>query len=62
MLAFDRDVGENAKLRYHIKSGKGRSKFKIDGSTGMVYAQRGFEPGQEYELNVSFIKVLEIIF
>lgn len=53
MLAFDRDIGDNAKLRYHIKSGKGRAKFKIDNSTGMVYAQKGFEPGQLYELNVS---------
>ncbi|XP_060526655.1 fat-like cadherin-related tumor suppressor homolog isoform X2 [Cylas formicarius] len=52
VLAFDRDAGDNARLRYHIKSGKGRSKFKIDNSTGMVYAQKGFEPGQEYELNI----------
>lgn len=58
MLAFDRDIGENAKLRYHIKSGKGRAKFKIDNSTGMIYAQRGFEPGQEYELNVSNRNIL----
>ncbi|KAJ8953022.1 hypothetical protein NQ318_015384 [Aromia moschata] len=40
VLAFDRDAGQNAKLRYHIKSGKGRSKFRIDNSTGIVYAQR----------------------
>ncbi|KAJ8945175.1 hypothetical protein NQ314_009307, partial [Rhamnusium bicolor] len=52
VLAFDKDVGQNAQLRYHIKSGKGRSKFKIDNSTGIVYAQKGFEPGQEYELNI----------
>ncbi|XP_066149601.1 fat-like cadherin-related tumor suppressor homolog isoform X2 [Euwallacea fornicatus] len=52
VLAFDRDTGRNAELRYQIKSGKGRSKFKIDGVTGKVYAQKGFEPGQEYELNI----------
>ncbi|XP_049820796.1 fat-like cadherin-related tumor suppressor homolog isoform X5 [Aethina tumida] len=52
VLAFDRDEGANAELRYHIKSGKGRSKFKIDNSTGMVYAQKGFEAGQEFELNI----------
>lgn len=53
VLAFDRDIGRNAEIRYQIKSGKGRYKFKIDNATGMVYAQKGFEPGQEYELNVS---------
>ncbi|KAJ8918141.1 hypothetical protein NQ315_011598 [Exocentrus adspersus] len=52
VLAFDRDEGQNAQLRYHIKSGKGRSKFRIDNSTGIIYAQKGFEPGQEYELNI----------
>ncbi|VEN38816.1 unnamed protein product, partial [Callosobruchus maculatus] len=52
VLAFDKDIGQNALLKYHIKSGKGRSKFRIDNSTGMVYAQKGFEPGQEYELNI----------
>lgn len=53
MLAYDRDEGLNALLHYSIKSGKGKSKFRIDNSTGMVYAQKGFEPGQVYELNVS---------
>ncbi|KYB29317.1 Fat-like cadherin-related tumor suppressor homolog [Tribolium castaneum] len=52
VLAFDRDSGPNSELHYSIKSGKGKSKFKIDNTTGMVYAQKGFEPGQEYELNI----------
>ncbi|XP_063909336.1 fat-like cadherin-related tumor suppressor homolog isoform X5 [Zophobas morio] len=52
VLAYDRDAGANSEIRYSIKSGKGKSKFKIDNSTGMVYAQKGFEPGQEYELNI----------
>jgi protocadherin Fat 1/2/3 len=52
VLAFDRDAGPNSEIHYSIKSGKGRSKFRIDNSTGMVYAQKGFEPGQEYELNI----------
>ncbi|KAL3276606.1 hypothetical protein HHI36_011978 [Cryptolaemus montrouzieri] len=52
VLAYDRDEGPNAQLQYSIKSGKGRSKFRIDVSTGMVYAQKGFEPGQVYELNI----------
>ncbi|XP_044259255.1 fat-like cadherin-related tumor suppressor homolog isoform X4 [Tribolium madens] len=52
VLAFDRDSGPNSELHYSIKSGKGKSKFKIDNTTGMVYAQKGFEPNQEYELNI----------
>ncbi|KAL1490534.1 hypothetical protein ABEB36_013210 [Hypothenemus hampei] len=52
VLAFDRDIGQNAQINYQIKSGKGRLKFKIDHTTGMIYAQKGFEPGQEYELNI----------
>ncbi|CAH0554100.1 unnamed protein product, partial [Brassicogethes aeneus] len=55
VLAFDRDAGQNSELHYLIKSGKGRSKFKIDNSTGMVYAQKGFEAGQEYELNIKAV-------
>ncbi|XP_056644010.1 fat-like cadherin-related tumor suppressor homolog isoform X1 [Diorhabda sublineata] len=52
VLAFDRDIGQNAQLNYHIKSGKGRTKFKIDNSTGIVYAQKTLLAGEEYELNV----------
>ncbi|XP_030767379.1 fat-like cadherin-related tumor suppressor homolog isoform X3 [Sitophilus oryzae] len=55
VLAYDRDTGPNAELRYMIKSGKGKSKFKIDSATGVVYAQKGFEPGQEYELNIKAV-------
>ncbi|XP_076257504.1 FAT atypical cadherin kugelei isoform X3 [Rhynchophorus ferrugineus] len=55
VLAFDRDIGQNAELQYFIKSGKGKSKFKIDKSSGVVYAQKGFEPGQEYELNIKAV-------
>lgn len=51
-MAYDKDVGVNGEIRYSIKSGKGKAKFKIHNSTGMVYAQKGFEAGQEYELNV----------
>ncbi|XP_017769468.1 PREDICTED: fat-like cadherin-related tumor suppressor homolog isoform X4 [Nicrophorus vespilloides] len=52
VLAYDRDAGPNGEIQYSIKSGKGKTKFKIHNSTGMVFAQKGFEPGQEYELNV----------
>lgn len=50
--AFDKDSGRNGQVQYSIKSGKGRTKFKIHNTTGMIYAQKGFEPGQEYELNI----------
>ncbi|KAF5307382.1 hypothetical protein FQR65_LT07099 [Abscondita terminalis] len=52
VLAYDKDAGANGEIHYSIKSGKGKTKFKIDSATGMVYAQKGFEPGQEYELNI----------
>ncbi|CAG9865049.1 unnamed protein product [Phyllotreta striolata] len=52
VLAFDRDIGQNAQLNYHIKSGKGRTKFKIDNGTGIVYAQKPLAVGEEYELNI----------
>ncbi|XP_051157574.1 fat-like cadherin-related tumor suppressor homolog [Leptopilina boulardi] len=50
VLACDKDVGDNGRIQYSIKSGKGKGKFKIHPSTGMVYSQRGFEAGQEYEM------------
>nr|XP_023018375.1 fat-like cadherin-related tumor suppressor homolog [Leptinotarsa decemlineata] len=52
VLAFDRDIGKNAQLKYHIKSGKGRSKFRINNDTGIIYTQKELEPGQYYEFNV----------
>lgn len=51
-MAFDADIGNNGELQYSIRSGKGKTKFRIHNATGMVYAHKGFEPGQEYELNV----------
>lgn len=61
VLAFDRDIGQNAQLNYHIKSGKGRTKFKIDNSTGIVYAQKALTAGEEYELNVSIYLIYNLI-
>lgn len=52
MFAFDRDSNSNGEVQYAIRSGKGRTKFRVHNVTGMVYAHKGFEPGQEYELNV----------
>ncbi|XP_065170403.1 fat-like cadherin-related tumor suppressor homolog isoform X3 [Atheta coriaria] len=52
VLAFDKDIGRNAEIQYSIKSGRGKTKFKIHNSTGMVYAHPGFHQGEEYELHV----------
>ncbi|XP_046394541.1 fat-like cadherin-related tumor suppressor homolog isoform X2 [Ischnura elegans] len=52
VLAFDQDVGQNGEITYSIKSGRGKGKFKIHPKTGVVYAQRGFQPSQEFDLLV----------
>lgn len=58
VLAFDKDTDKNGEIQYSIRSGKGKTKFRIHNTTGMVYAHKGFEPGQEYELSVR-IRVLQ---
>ncbi|XP_066592660.1 fat-like cadherin-related tumor suppressor homolog isoform X2 [Prorops nasuta] len=50
VLANDEDIGDNGKITYSIKAGRGKGKFKIHPTTGMVYSQRSFEAGQEYEM------------
>ncbi|XP_014488108.1 PREDICTED: fat-like cadherin-related tumor suppressor homolog [Dinoponera quadriceps] len=50
VLAKDQDIGENGRIQYSIKSGRGKGKFKIHPTTGMVYSQRGLEADQEYEM------------
>ncbi|XP_046748553.1 fat-like cadherin-related tumor suppressor homolog isoform X2 [Diprion similis] len=52
VLANDKDIGVNGEIQYSIKGGRGKGKFKIHPTTGMVYSQRGFEAGQEYELMI----------
>ncbi|KAG5872822.1 hypothetical protein JTB14_018053 [Gonioctena quinquepunctata] len=52
VLAFDKDMGQNAQLKYNIKSGKSRSKFRIDNETGVIHAQKDLEPGQYYDFIV----------
>lgn len=39
---MDRDSGENARITYSIKSGRGRAKFRIDSDTGVIYAAKTF--------------------
>ncbi|XP_076376857.1 FAT atypical cadherin kugelei isoform X4 [Megalopta genalis] len=50
VLADDRDIGDNGKIQYSIKGGRSKGKFRIHPTTGMVYSQRGFEAGQEFEM------------
>lgn len=52
MLAIDRDAGENGRVTYAIKSGKGRAKFRIHPDTGVIYAAKPFEADSEYDLMV----------
>ncbi|XP_044594516.1 fat-like cadherin-related tumor suppressor homolog isoform X4 [Cotesia glomerata] len=52
VLANDKDVGENGKITYSIKGGRGKGKFRIHPTTGMVYSQKSFEVGQEYEMMI----------
>lgn len=61
MLAFDKDINKNGEVHYSIRSGKGKTKFHIHNTTGMIYAHRGFEPGQDYELYVSKLLCKSII-
>lgn len=43
MLAFDKDIGENGKITYSIKSGKGKAKFRIHPDNGVVYAAKNLD-------------------
>nr|CAD7568523.1 unnamed protein product [Timema californicum] len=52
VLAYDEDIGPNGDLQYSILSGRGMGKFKIHQKTGLVYAQRSFQAGQEYDLRI----------
>ncbi|KAK0095182.1 hypothetical protein PV326_009029, partial [Microctonus aethiopoides] len=52
VLANDKDVGENGRIQYSIKGGRGKGKFRIHPTTGMVYSQKSFEIGQEYEMMI----------
>ncbi|XP_044007072.1 fat-like cadherin-related tumor suppressor homolog isoform X2 [Aphidius gifuensis] len=52
VLANDKDVGENGKIEYSIKGGRGKGKFRIHPTTGMVYSMKGFDVGQEYEMMI----------
>ncbi|KAM7357712.1 FAT atypical cadherin kugelei isoform 3-T4 [Cochliomyia hominivorax] len=48
--ATDNDVGDNGKIFYAIKSGKGKNKFRINSETGLIYVTKPLDPEAEYEL------------
>ncbi|XP_061389779.1 fat-like cadherin-related tumor suppressor homolog [Musca vetustissima] len=50
ILATDNDIGENGRISYAIKSGKGKNKFRIDADTGLIYAVKPLDVDNEYEL------------
>ncbi|XP_038113282.1 fat-like cadherin-related tumor suppressor homolog isoform X3 [Culex quinquefasciatus] len=53
VLATDQDMGENGRVTYSIKSGRGKAKkFRIDPDTGIIYAAKSFEVDTEYDLLV----------
>ncbi|GLH14886.1 Fat-like cadherin-related tumor suppressor homolog [Gryllus bimaculatus] len=52
VLGYDLDEGPNGDITYSIKSGRGIGKFRIHPKTGVVYSQRGFQEGQEYDLRI----------
>ncbi|XP_021704618.1 fat-like cadherin-related tumor suppressor homolog isoform X2 [Aedes aegypti] len=53
VLATDQDIGENGRVTYSIKSGRGKAKkFRIDPDTGIIYAAKTFEVDTEYDLMV----------
>ncbi|XP_040169860.1 fat-like cadherin-related tumor suppressor homolog isoform X2 [Anopheles arabiensis] len=53
VLATDQDIGENGRVTYSIKPGRGKAKkFRIDPDTGVIYAARTFEIDTEYDLLV----------
>ncbi|XP_055595283.1 fat-like cadherin-related tumor suppressor homolog isoform X3 [Uranotaenia lowii] len=53
VLATDQDIGENGRVTYSIKSGRGKAKkFRIDPDTGVIYAAKTFEVDSEYDLLV----------
>ncbi|XP_058065437.1 fat-like cadherin-related tumor suppressor homolog [Anopheles bellator] len=53
VLATDQDIGENGRVTYSIKPGRGKAKkFRIDPDTGVIYAARSFDVDTEYDLLV----------
>ncbi|XP_068148588.1 LOW QUALITY PROTEIN: fat-like cadherin-related tumor suppressor homolog [Drosophila tropicalis] len=50
--AIDIDDGENGRITYSIKSGKGKNKFRIDNASGHIFITKSLEPDFEFEINI----------
>lgn len=50
-MAFDKDFGLNGEIQYSLKTAR-KNKFRINNTTGVIYAVKGLEPDVEYELHV----------
>lgn len=49
---MDNDIGENGRITYYIKSGKGKNRFRMDPDTGFIYLMKPLEIDAEYDLNI----------
>lgn len=52
MHAIDSDDGDNGRITYSIKSGKGKNKFRIDSQRGHIYIAKPLESDNEFEIHI----------
>ncbi|KAH8379347.1 hypothetical protein KR009_004338 [Drosophila setifemur] len=50
--AIDSDDGDNGRITYSIKSGKGKNKFRIDSQRGHIYIAKPLESDNEFEIHI----------
>ncbi|XP_016955474.1 fat-like cadherin-related tumor suppressor homolog isoform X1 [Drosophila biarmipes] len=50
--AIDNDSGENGRITYSIKSGKGKNKFRIDSQRGHIHIAKPLESDNEFEIHI----------
>ncbi|XP_032575014.1 fat-like cadherin-related tumor suppressor homolog isoform X2 [Drosophila sechellia] len=50
--AIDSDSGENGRITYSIKSGKGKNKFRIDSQRGHLHIAKPLDSDNEFEIHI----------
>lgn len=60
VVAYDLDIGANADLDYSLKDTKG-NRFRIHPKTGMIYSQRRFERGENYDITVRYLSAVSVL-
>ncbi|XP_026833139.1 fat-like cadherin-related tumor suppressor homolog isoform X3 [Drosophila erecta] len=50
--AIDSDSGENGRITYSIKSGKGKNKFRIDSQRGHIHIAKPLDSDNEFEIHI----------